>query len=168
MVNKKIAILINHNGELGINLSAIVPASMKSCLYLSKIILTPIQRLCCKCTCSCGSPPKERTLCLHNLPLVYPLMLLLFWELPDHLIWEISACMCCGLWQDSVWSAEKKMVMKRNILLLLEAAGEQVNKHNVITISIDELLDVFWLEQRRVESGRRQPQPHQSHVSWAQ
>jgi hypothetical protein len=151
MIDKEIAMLINHNGELRIQLSAVVPASMKNCSYMSEIVLTPTKNLCCKCTCPCGSQNKERTLCVHNLPLLYYLTLLLFRELAGHIIREFAACMRSGLWQDSVWSAEDMMVMKRNIILLSEAAGKHVNKHNVRTVSIDELLDIFLVgtEKRR-------------------
>ncbi len=81
--DKEIATLINHNGELGIYLCACVPALMKNCSYLSEIVLTPTKILCCKCTCQCGSQNNERMLCVHNLPLLYSMTILLFasWQI---------------------------------------------------------------------------------------
>ena len=160
-IDKDIAKLINHHGELGIHLSATVPASMKNCSYKSEIVLTPTKILCCKCTCPCGSQDTERTLCVHNLPLVYSLTLLLFRDLADHILRELSACMHCNIWNNVEWSADDQSVLKRNIILLTEAAGEPVDKHNVLTVSIDELLDDFLVgtEKRREWKKRTSAPP---------
>ena len=159
-IDKEIAKLINYHGELGIHLSATVPASMKNCLYKSEIVLTPTKILCCKCTCPCGSQNKERTLCVHNLPLVYSLTLLMFRELADHIIREFAACMRCNIWNNVDWSAEDKMVVKRSIILLTEAAGETIDKHDILTVSIDILLDDFLVgTKKRREWKKRTSTP---------
>ena len=142
-IDKENKTLINHKGELGIHLRACVPASMKNCSYQSEIVITPTKVLCCKCTCQCGSQNKERTLCIHNLPLLYSLTLLLFRDLADLIIREFAACMRCKLWEIKMWSAADVMVIKQNLATLSEAAGEEVNQHNILTVSIDELLDNF-------------------------
>ena len=160
-IDTQMATLINHNGELGIHLSALVPASMKNCSYKSEIVLTPTKILCCKCTCPCGSQNNERTLCVHNLPLVYSLTLLLFRDLADHIVRELAACMRCNIWNDAVWSAEDQVVMKQNLILLTEAAGDPVDKYNVLTVSIDDLLEDFLVgtEKRREWKKRTSAPP---------
>ena len=160
-IDKQIAKLINHNGELGIHLSALVPASMKNCSYKSEIVLTPTKILCCKCSCPCGSQNKERTLCVHNLPLVYSLTLHLFRNLADHIIREVAACIRCNIWNNVVWSAEDQIVMKQSIILLTEAAGDPVDKHNIRTVSIEDLIDDFLVgtEKRREWKKRTSAPP---------
>ena len=161
-IDTQIAKLINHNGELGIHLLALVPALMKNCCsYKSEIVLTPTKILCSKCTCPCGSQNNERTLCVHNLPLVYSLTLLLFRDLADHIIRELAACMRCNIWNDAVWSAADQVVMKQNLILLTEAAGDPVDKYNVLTVSIDDLLEDFLVgtEKRREWKKRTSAPP---------
>lgn len=111
-IDKEIAKLINCNGELGFHLSALVPASMKNCSYKSEIVFTPTKILCCKCTCPCGSQNQERTLCVHNLPLVYSLTLLMFRDLADHILREFAACMHSNIWNNGVWTTEDQLLVK--------------------------------------------------------
>ena len=133
---------------------------MKNCSYASEIVITPSQIICCKCTCQCGSQNSERTVCVHNLPLVYSLTLLLFRDLADHMIREVAACMRCELWKHQEWSADDNLVIKQNIILLSEAAGEQVDKHDLLTVSIADLLEDFLVgTEKRREWKKRTTEP---------
>lgn len=80
---------------------------------------------------------------MHNMPLLYSLSHLLFQDLADNMVCKFAASMRGGLWDTSKWSENDKLVIKQNIILLSEAAGEPMDRYNVLTVSINELLEPF-------------------------
>jgi hypothetical protein len=83
-------------------LDADIPASMKNDVYKTGIVATAKDILCCKCSCKCGSDGKERIVCVHNLPLLFLLTLLLFEDLAEHMLLEFAACMDSNIWDKTV------------------------------------------------------------------
>ena len=142
-LNNQIATLIWHQGEVGIHLSSSIPASMKNSVYCSEIAVTPTKLLCCKCSCHCGGQGKERILCVHNLPLLFLLTSLLFDGLAENMLCDLAACLRGTTWDEDDWSNEDKLSLKRNIVHLMEAAGEEVVSHDLHRTSMIELLDRF-------------------------
>lgn len=164
-LDKNTAMLILHQGDVGIHLNANIPASMEKKVYQTGIAVTSTDILCCKCTCQCGSQGKERIVCVHNLPLLMLLTLLLFEALAEHILLELAACMSAEFWDKSVWSDHDIDSMKQSIITLMEAAGEPVGKHNYEK-SIDDLLSRFFVgtEQRKKWKQRIRAPPKPSEL----
>ena len=135
--------LIVHQGEVGIHLSSSIPASMKNSVYCSEIAVTPTKILCCKCSCHCGSQGNERVICVHNLPLLFLLTLLLFDGLAENMLCDFAACLSGTYWDENDWYNEHKSSMKQNIVCLMEASGDEVISRDLEQISMIELLDKF-------------------------
>ena len=86
------ATIITHNGHFGIEITSPMPASMKKMTYYPSIAATSNDILCCKCTCICGSQEDQQVVCVHNIPLLFLLTLLLFDHLAEHMLLELAAC----------------------------------------------------------------------------
>lgn len=154
-LDKQTAMLILHQGEVGIHLNADIPASMKKKVYQTGTVATAKDILCCKCTCQCGSQHDQRIVCVHNFPLLFLLTLLLFEHLAEHMLLELAACMSAGIWDKSVWSEDDIVWMKKSIIKLAEAAGDPVGSHS-IEDDIDHLLEKFVVgTQRRKQWKQR-------------
>lgn len=96
--DRETSTIILHDGEVGIHLRSKVPASMKSEVYQSEIVVTPTKILCCRCTCPCGSQTVERVVCVHNLPLLLNVSVFIGECLGEHLLLEMAAC-----WNSEAW-----------------------------------------------------------------
>ena len=58
-LDKITAMLILHQGDVGIHLNANIPDSMEKTIYWTGIEVTSTDILFCKCTCQCGSQGEE-------------------------------------------------------------------------------------------------------------
>jgi hypothetical protein len=138
------ATLILHENEIGIHINSPIPASMrKNTVYNSGIVFTATKVLCCKCNCQCGSQGEDRVVCVHNFPLIFLLLLLLMDALAESMLMEYAACMRSDIWDQTIWSEEDIIGMKKSILTLAAAAGEDVNSIYFNEFSIDALIDKF-------------------------
>lgn len=135
-LDKNTAMLVVHDGDVGIHLNASIPASMKKNVYETGIVATAKDLLCCKCTCQCGSQNDQRIVCVHVLAVLYLLTLLLFEDLAEHLLLELSACLSGDIWETSQWSDNGEKSIKRSIVTLMEAAGEPIGSHDAENSSI--------------------------------
>ena len=101
-LDPKIAPLINtsaklfqYEGELGILLRNAVPASMRGIHYPAEVAITKDKIIYCSCSCACGIESKSkcdgRIVCVHVLPVVYQLSLLLMDGLGENMLLEICA-----------------------------------------------------------------------------
>jgi len=142
-LDKNTATLILHDGNVGIRIHSSIPASMKKNIYNAGVVATADAILCCKCTCQCGSQNKERILCVHILPLLFLLSLLLFEDLAEHMLLELAACLNADIWDKTSWSDEDVDWMKQSIIVLMEAAGEPIGTHDTSVLRIEQLLEAF-------------------------
>ena len=159
------AMLILHQSDIGLHLNAAIPASMKKKVYQTGIVVTAKDIICCKCSCQCGSDGDQRVVCVHNLPLLFLLTLLLFEDLAEHMLLELAACMGADIWDKSVWSEDDIKSMKQSIITLTEAAGEPMGTHNSNN-EIDDLLKTFVVgtERRKAWKQRIKTPPKPSEL----
>lgn len=115
----------------------------KNTVYNSGIVFTATKVLCCKCNCQCGSQGEDRVVCVHNFPLIFLLLLLLMDALAESMLMEYAACMRSDIWDQTIWSEEDIIGMKKSILTLAAAAGEDVSSIYFNEFSIDALIDKF-------------------------
>ena len=148
------ASLILHEGSVGIQLNAAIPASMKKQVYECGVVATAKDILCCQCGCQCGSKGKEKQVCVHILPLLFLLTILLFEDLAEHMLLELAACMSSDIWDKSIWSDDDIEWMKRSIITLAEAAGEPVDTHKQ-TDDIEDLLEKFVVGTQRRKTWKQ-------------
>ena len=80
-------------GEIGLVLSNKVPASMKDADYNVTTAFTSNQIIATKCDCPAVCQNSKRVLCVHNLPLIYQMVVLLDDGLAKHLLIEL-----CSQW----------------------------------------------------------------------
>ena len=144
-----------HQGSIGIQLNAAIPASMNKKVYECGVVATANDILCCQCSCQCGSKGKEKQVCVHILPLLFLLTILLFEDLAEHMLLELAACMSSDIWDQTVWSDDDKEWMKWSIITLAEAAGEPVGTHNQ-THDIKDLLQKFVVGTERRKAWKQQ------------
>ena len=142
-LDESTAMLILHEGDIGIHMNLSIAASMKKNVYNPEIVAITNAIMCCKCTCQCGSQNKEQILCVHILPLIFLMSLLLFEDLAEHMLLELSVCMSADIWDQTVWPEEDIGWMKQNMILLMKAAGEPVGKHDPNVVTIGQLLEAF-------------------------
>ena len=91
--------LINTDGKLfktsdglvGIAIKNVVPASMKNTEYDTYAAFTARDLLACKCSCPCGGEGTEKIVCVHVLPLIFQLSLLLIEGLAENILLEFCA-----------------------------------------------------------------------------
>lgn len=75
-------------GKAGILLQNKVQASMKSTAYNTYAAFTATELIACKCSCPCGGEGNERIVCVHILPLIFQLSLLLVEGLAENILLE--------------------------------------------------------------------------------
>ena len=98
LINQKVSIFqSNKDGTLGLVLQNKVSASTKESEYKSMIAFTSKDILATKCQCHAGGKNEERVVCVHNLPLIYQLVMLLDHGLVEHIMIEL-----CSRWNTDI------------------------------------------------------------------
>ena len=135
-------LVLDQDGDIGVWLWSLVPASMRKETYETEIVATAKNILCCKCTCQCGAEGTERVVDVHTMVPLYLLSILLMEDLAEHLLISLAARISGAfdadddvgsenndsdwMWSVSEWSDDDIKIMKENIGMLMEAAGELV------------------------------------------
>ena len=103
------------DGEIGIVLENRIGASMKDVEYNVTLALTSNDLLASQCECQAGGENDERVLCVHGLPLLYQLSMLMDDGLAEHLLVEL-----CSRWntdlEDEVEKQGKHNQIKKTLL----------------------------------------------------
>ena len=125
--------------QVGLILQNEVAASMKGdTLYGSQVAVTRDSIAATSCTCKAGSHGLERGVCVHNLPLILQLVLLLVDGLANHILVEI-----CHRWNTHLESKIDKLgqldMAKKAILILMKANGTE-NTSTMLHLSVNEIL----------------------------
>ena len=149
---------------------------MRKETYETEIVATAKNILCCKCTCQCGAEGTERVVDVHTMVPLYLLSILLMEDLAEHLLISLAARISGAfdadddvgsenndsdwMWSVSEWSDDDIKIMKENIGMLMEAAGELVTSKQITEKSLPELLQVFVVgTERRKEWKQRSKRP---------
>ena len=115
------------DGEVGLLLENDVPASMKDAQYKVKCAFTKDKLLACKCQCHAGGDKNQRVVCVHTLPVIYQLTMLLDDGLAEHLLIEL-----CSRWdtdlEDIVEENDLFSQMRKDIKLLMRHNGDSEAK----------------------------------------
>ena len=116
-----------------------VAASMKGNAYYASTVAVTKNSLCAtKCTCKAGSHGLQRGVCVHNLPLIFRLILLLVDGLSNHILVEL-----CQRWNSHLESKidglGKLEMVKRAVLLLMKSNGSE-NTSSLFHLSVNEIL----------------------------
>lgn len=92
--------LVNDHGGCCVILENKVPASMRQSIYNVKVAFSHNKLVACSCTCKAGGESEmkdEGVVCVHTLPVIYQLYLLLIEGLAQHFLIELS-----NRWNDSL------------------------------------------------------------------
>jgi hypothetical protein len=86
-------LVIDHDGEIGLVIEDKIAASMKDDVYNVKVGFTHSTLLVSACDCKAGADAgckSGKHICVHCLPVLYKLTLLLFACLAEHLLIEFA------------------------------------------------------------------------------
>ena len=138
-------------GQVGIILQNEVAASMKGdAFYASSIAVTRNSMAATSCTCKAGSQGLNRGVCVHNLPLILQLVLLLVDGLTNHILVEL-----CHRWsthlESKIDGLGKIDMCKKAILTLMKANGSE-NTSSLLHLSIKEILEKFNVGTEKAKS----------------
>ena len=98
MFNKKITLFFSD--QLGFILQNEIAASMKGdTFYATTVAFTRQSLAAASCTCKAGSAGIQRSVCVHNLQLIFQLVLLLVDGLANHILVEL-----CHRWSEHLES----------------------------------------------------------------
>ena len=141
-MEQEATLFINEKDKsMGLVLENVIPASMKDAEYNVKTAFTKNELIACKCDCHAGGHNDERVVCVHILPLIYQLTMLLDDGLAEHLLIEL-----CSRWdpelERNVTSSGKYDEVKNNIQVLMRHIGESNEKINrsMSKLTINEVL----------------------------
>jgi hypothetical protein len=82
---------VNDPMETGFLVVHKVKASMKQDIYDVKVCFTKSTVISCCCTCKCGGEGQQKILCIHILPILYQISLLVFEGLAKNILVELAA-----------------------------------------------------------------------------
>lgn len=128
------------DGQLGLLINAVVPASMRDQRYNTTIAHTAKDILAVECNCKSGSKDDDRIVCVHNPSILYKLTELLLEDLAEHILLELTAIL------DEIsesWTAETMADVKESVVALMEAAGEIVSAEDQKNLPLGALVDNF-------------------------
>jgi hypothetical protein len=100
-----------------------VRASMKTDVYDVIACFNMDTISACQCSCKCGSNDDERVLCIHILPAVYQIALLIFDGLGEHLLVELASYI--SVMNANEMTDENAILMQSAITSLILAVRNQ-------------------------------------------
>ena len=103
MEQKASLFIHNKDGEMGMVLENKIPASMKDVEYDVSLAFTSKDLLATRCECQAGGEKSERVVCVHALPVLYQLTMLLDDGLAEHLLVEL-----CSRWNTELEDLNEK------------------------------------------------------------
>jgi hypothetical protein len=101
-----------------------VKASMKNDTYNVRVCFNTKEIIACQCDCKCGSNDDERVVCVHILPCIYQVSLLIFEGLGEHLLIELAAYV--GRLNESDVTADTNLALQRIVTSLLFAVTRSI------------------------------------------
>ena len=123
--NRTAKIFKTCNGSIGIYLENNIPASMKACQYEPTVAFTSEGLLSCTCTCKCGGDHDDRIVCVHILPLIFQLAILLVDGLAENILLELRGRIKATDESEGLLGGnDATEKMKRSIFLLIAATGD--------------------------------------------
>jgi len=96
---------------------------MKAAKYNTYAVFSSQGLIACKCNCQCGAAGGEAIVCVHILPLIFQLTLLLVEGLAENILLELCARMNTPETTEAHFQSNDILNMKKNINTLMTAAG---------------------------------------------
>jgi hypothetical protein len=152
--------VVEYQDEPRLLLNHIVRSSMKQDEYKVSVCFSEETIVSCSCDCRVGSIGTGRVLCVHVLPVIYQMTLLLFDGLADNLLITIA-----NNWDrlaQGVDSTNMKEI-KEHILLLKSAATRQMNP-NDDSLDLDVILEQYLVGTEKRKFGRRRLRKHKKEL----
>jgi hypothetical protein len=137
--------LLEYDGHTCIRIDHEVKASMKSDIYEVSVMFNMEGVVACKCTCKAGGGGKERVMCVHILPVIFQLSMLMYDGLAEHFLcelcndWNIAFEVAVDDLNDTV-----KQSFKQNLLKIKQATGyDLADYESDLKRSVTELLQPY-------------------------
>ena len=148
------ATIFKYEGNLGIVLKNKVPASMRKKCYPVEVGFTAHALVYCKCNCQSGSCGKFRITCVHILPVIYQMCLLVVDGLAEQILVELSSRLNIlnESYSDSDFDVE-------SIISLMSATGENTSILDK-KLPIKDLLEKFTVgtdKRKSISTGLPHP-----------
>lgn len=87
-INSGLGSVVSYKQTTGLMVQQKVKASMRANIYETQVLFTKDELVACSCTCQSGSQNNQRVVCVHILPIIYKITLLLYRGLSDHMLVE--------------------------------------------------------------------------------
>ncbi len=128
--------------QIGLSISTNVPASMQDQMYCTtSSIRSDGTLLCAKCNCKVGGHKKERFGCVHTLPCLGKLTVLLTsGGLSDDILFELQAMIADGRFIWDTISVEKRDRFERSVRILIASSNSCKQRKNLSLLTIGEIL----------------------------
>jgi len=150
LLNDSIAIG-SHNGKLFIAIKVKVCASMKTCLYETKIVFTSDALLAHLCSCQSGLEDLNQHACVHSFTKVYQLTLLLYDGLAENLLVKLLVTI-----RNLVLSKEQEMMLNEAVEKLMCTSGVQYVQDTNKNRRLVDILECFAVSTK---IGKAVPHP---------
>ena len=146
--------IIEYDNNTGIHISHNIKASMKTTIYNIKVSFDSDNIISTSCTCKAGCSGSEKILCVHVLPILLQLSLLIFDGLGEHVLIELATDFNKSI-EDGL-STDNYNKLRQSILLLRRANCDVDIKdlNNTTTI-----LDLLKLYSVGTENSKKGPGP---------
>jgi hypothetical protein len=130
LMDQKACLFIHEkDGEMGLVIRNKISASMKEVEYESTIAFTSKDIIATSCECPAGGAKNERAVCVHNLPVMYQLVMLLDDGLAEHILVEL-----CSKWntdiEQCVKDDDKSDQLRNDIEILMRQSGQTTEMIN--------------------------------------
>ena len=147
--------IIAHMNTTGLHINHTVKASMKKASYIVKTSFTSTDILAVSCECKAGSSANENVICVHILPVLLQLSLLIFDGLAEHMLCEIANDIPPDI--DKLISVEE-MNRLRDAIIILKRANSDIDLDNTFKhLSIISLLTNYNVGTQSSKKGPGPP-----------
>jgi hypothetical protein len=90
-IRKATVSVVKVDEQVGLLVVHKVKASMKQDIYDVKVCFNKTTIISCSCTCKCGGQGQQKIICIHILPVLYQISLLVFEGLAENILVELAA-----------------------------------------------------------------------------
>ena len=128
-------------GKIGIILKHTIAASMKDALYEVNVAFTDDELLSCECDCQAGSKGLDRGVCVHILPNILMLVLLLIDGLAENILIEL-----CHRWNEHLEIELRDDIesIQKAVFSLITASGGSDNIEKIQgNMAVTDILNEF-------------------------
>lgn len=158
--NKVAQLVLYNDGELGIQLSTPVPASMKKDVYDGTTVVTKDKLLCSECECKSGSKEEDKVACVHTMVRPFLLTILLQEDLAENMLLELCQMLTSANIENDTWSEDEIASMKKSIIIFMEASGNSSIAEGLAdNVTLFDMLKSFQTGTQKTNEWKRVHKP---------